>query len=103
LLRCLRGGGVTVVSSAGCVSTDASIDGWCVAPVTSGRSISAFAAGDFGIADDEDVLRLEIAVDDAARVGRADRARDLPAQPQRRDHRDHAEPLQPAIERLAVE
>src|SRR5262249_1118392 len=47
--------------------------------------------------------RLEIAVDDVLGVRRGERARDLPAQPERLGRRQLAEPGQPPIERLALE
>ena len=65
------------------------------------EDLAAFAAGDLVIGDEENILGLEIAMNDAARVRRAERARDLAHDPQRVGDRQSPQPTDALIERLA--
>jgi hypothetical protein len=67
------------------------------------EDLRPLAAGHGGILDDEDVLRLQIAVDDALGVRGAERAADQPHQRQGLEQADRAEPPEPAVQRLTVE
>jgi hypothetical protein len=61
-------------------------------------------AGDhLGIRDQEDVVGLEVAVDDAGAMGGAQRGRDLPRHHQRRVQGQASDPGQPGRQRLALE
>ena len=64
--------------------------------------LCALATGHLGVADEEDVLRLEIAVDDAAHVRGAERARDLADDAERVLDAERAA-AHAGVERLAVE
>jgi hypothetical protein len=67
------------------------------------EELGPLAAHHLGIADEEDVLGLEIAVDDAAHVRRVQRARDRPHDAQRVADLEYSEARQPPIERLTLE
>jgi hypothetical protein len=67
------------------------------------EDLGALAAGDLAVGDQEDVLGLEVAVDDAAAVRGVQRRGDLAQQPQRLLGRQPTVPLEPRVEGLALE
>jgi hypothetical protein len=67
------------------------------------EDLGALAAGDLWVAHDHEIFGLEVAMNDAAFVSRAERVRDLTQDPQGVAKRERALAMQPNIERLAVE
>jgi len=65
--------------------------------------LGSLAAWNLRVAHDEDVLWLEIAVNDTAEVGGAERARDLAHEPPPIEQGEGSMPLESSVERFALE